>query len=298
MKWLLCILSAALCSSAFALDTPSEQRLRAAQAQLREGWLAEDPAALEALYVDDAMLMPEHSVARRGREAIADYYRRWFAAVDVASYRRTPREVLPFGDSAIEIGHYQQGFGRDGAAPYSYDGKYMTLWDLRGEQPRIVSELWGADAPFERAALPEIAAATSPIANTFTNDAAVLAEVTQRNALIGKLVTERRGGEHAELFFPDAIYLTYYTPMLVGMDEIRPYFVEHEKPGTVAIDALALRSGHLHVLAPDTVLEEGFYRVGWRAGTDAGVVEGKSLNLWKRDGDGEFKLYRQAVNHD
>ena len=45
-------------------------------------------------------------------------------------------------------------------------------------------------------------------------------------------------------------------------------------------------------------LEEGRYRVAWRAGGDSGVVEGKSLNLWKRGEDGEWRLFRQAVNHD
>jgi len=298
MKWLLYVLLGTTCGHALATAISPEQRLQAANARLRDAWLGEDPAALQAAYGDDAMLMPEHSLARRGRDAIGDYYRQWFAAVDVASYRRTPREVLAYGDYAIEIGHYRQAFRRGDAGSYDYAGKYMTLWDLRGAEPMIVSELWGADAPFERAKLPEVAAAVSPTSGAFANDAALSAEITQRNALIGTLVTERRGGEHAELFFPDAIYLTYYTPMLVGMDEILPYFIEHEKPGTVSIDSLDLRSGHLHTLAPDTVLEEGFYRVGWRAGNDAGVVEGKSLNLWKRDGDGEFKLYRQAVNHD
>jgi len=173
------------------------------------------------------------------------------------------------------------------------------VWAMDGEEPKLVAELWGADAPFDRAMLPEIAPMAGKASASFKNDPSLTAEINARNALIDTLVTERRGAEHASLFLPDAAYLTYYTPTRQGMDQIRDYFVEHEKPGDVSIEALDLGSGKLRVLArDDVVLEEGFYRVAWRAGEANGVVRGKSLNLWKRDGDGEFKLFRQAVNHD
>ena len=133
----------------------------------------------------------------------------------------------------------------------------------------------------------------------FRNDARVAEEIRGRNAIIGKLVTERKGGEHADLFLPDAIYMTYYTPMLVGIDNIRRYFIEHERPGEVAIDSLALSTGNIYPMdGGDLQLEQGFYVVDWRAGGDSGTVRGKSLNLWKRNQDGTLMLYRQAVNHD
>ncbi|HEY0335403.1 MAG TPA: nuclear transport factor 2 family protein [Stenotrophomonas sp.] len=294
----MCVLLLIIASASPAMETPAD-RLQAANAQLRDAWLAEDAAALQGTYAADAMLMPEHSVARRGTEAIGEYYRRLFAGIELEAYHRAPRETLVFGDHAVETGHYRQAFHREGTPRTELVGKYMALWDMRGAEPKLVSELWGADAPFDRAVLPEIPGPVDPPSSAFGNDPALLAEVTSRNALIDTLVTERRGAEHAALFLPDAIYLTYYTPMRVGAEQIREYFVEHEKPGGVAIDALDLRSGHLHALQRDDVLlEEGFYQVDWRAGEDHGTVQGKSLNLWKRDADGQLKLYRQAVNHD
>jgi hypothetical protein len=87
--------------------------------------------------------------------------------------------------------------------------------------------------------------------------------------------------------------------MQIGLEAIRGYFVEHERPGPVSIEALDLRSGRIHPLDGGRLqLEEGFYRKAWRAGGDSGTVAGKSLNLWKRGGDGNWMLYRQAVNHD
>ncbi|MEL1264895.1 nuclear transport factor 2 family protein [Pseudoxanthomonas putridarboris] len=279
--------------------TPLRDRLQARHEAIARAFLAEDVEALARHYDGDAMLMPEHGTARSGAGAIADYYRQWFAAADASAFQRTPYEVLDLGDHAIETGSFTQTFTRTGAAPYEYVGKYMVLWDLRGDAPRIVSELWGANAPFDRAALPAIPPAPPVTAQPFENDPQVAREIRARNALIDTLVTERRGDEHADLFLPDAIYLTYYTPPLVGIAPIRAYFLEHEQPGELTIEALELDAARIHPLAGGELqLEEGFYRVDWQAGGDRGTVTGKSLNLWKRSADGVWMLYRQAVNHD
>jgi ketosteroid isomerase-like protein len=192
-----------------------------------------------------------------------------------------------------------QTYTKNGAQPYDYSGKYMVLWATGGDKPRIVSELWGANAPFDDAALPAVEDGASATDRTFRNDAKIAEEIRGRNAIIGKLVSERKGNEHADLFLPDAIYMTYYTPMLVGIDDIRRYFIEHERPGEVAIDSLSLITGNIYPIDGGNLqLEQGFYVVDWRAGNDSGTVRGKSLNLWKRNQDGTLMLYRQAVNHD
>lgn len=300
LTFLLCLLlpSVAPAHGADAVP-PLRERLAARHAAIAQAFVAGDAAAVARHYADDAMLMPEHSTARLGTEAIADYYRQWFAAADTLALRRTPHEALDFGDRAVETGTFAHTFARAGAAPYEYIGKYLVLWDLRGAEPRIVSELWGADAPFDRAALPAIPPAPPVAGRDYGNDAQVAAQLRARNALIAKLVTQRRGGDHAELFLPDAIYLTYYTPMRIGMEQIRPYFEEHERPGELTIEALNLDAARIHPLADGELqLEQGFYQVTWQAGGDRGTVEGKSLNLWKRAADGQWMLYRQAVNHD
>ncbi len=296
MKWLLYGLLA-LPGLASAEDIT--KRLDRANAGVAAAWRAGDADALKAYYAADAVLMPEHSAVRRDREEVGDYYAALFRALRVETYRRTSHDVVVYGDQAVQTGNYELAFAADAAPRTAFKGKFMALWDLRQGEPKLACELWGSDAPFERAKWPEISAPSRPGARQLKQDAHLLTEVTARNALIGKLVKERRGAEHAELFLPDAIYLTYYTPMLVGIDQIREYFIGHERPGEVAIDSLELSSGNLHQLrGEDVVLEEGFYRVAWRAGSDQGVVRGKSLNLWKRDDAGVLRLFRQAVNHD
>ena len=296
---LLALLLSAANARAADSEAPVRELLQISNQAFSEAFAAEDLAAVKSHYVDDAVLMPEHSMARYGKDAIEDYYRQWFGGAKIGSLRKTPYETLDYGDYAIETGAFVQTYTKDGAQPYEYSGKYMALWATDGDQPRIVSELWGANAPLDDAALPVVEDGAPATERVFRNDARVAEEIHGRNAIIGKLVTERKGGEHADLFLPDAIYMTYYTPMLVGIDNIRRYFIEHERPGEVAIDSLALSTGNIYPMdGGDLQLEQGFYVVDWRAGGDSGTVRGKSLNLWKRNQDGTLMLYRQAVNHD
>lgn len=279
--------------------TSIRERLEIRNQEFSQAFVGEDLAAVMGHYADGAALMPEHSTTRYGKASIEDYYRQWFADAAVGGLRKTIHEVLDYGDHAVETGTFVQTFTKRGSQTYDYAGKYMVVWAVDGGQARIVSELWGANAPFGDAVLPEIEDAVPVADRVFSNDAKLAQEIGGRNALIGRLVTERKGAEHADLFLPDAIYMTYYTPMLVGIENIRPYFIEHERPGEVIIESLMLSTGNITPMDDGKLqLEQGFYRVGWRAGSDSGTVAGKSLNLWKRDQDGTLMLYRQAVNHD
>lgn len=278
-----------------ALQSAIEQR----NAEFAQALVGEDLAAVLARYDSEAMLMPEHAGSRLGSTAIAGYYQQWMAASQTRDYTRGVHEVLDFGTHAVETGQFVQTLAKADAPPYRYAGKYMVVWSIAGDRPRVIAELWGSDTPFDRDALPVIDAAPAIGPEHFSNDAALQREIGQRNALIGTLVSERKGAEHAGLFLPDAIYLTYYTPMRIGMAAIRDYFIAHERPGDVGIDAVNLRSGGIVPIGRDPLwLEHGFYSVDWRAGGDRGTVTGKSLNLWKRDQAGTLMLYRQAVNHD
>lgn len=99
------------------------------------------------------------------------------------------------------------------------------------------------------------------------------------------------------MFMPDAMYLTYYTPILSGEKEITDYFTEHEKPGTLRIEQISIETSNI-IFAREAIVEFGFYNVDWRDGESSGNVKGKSINVWKKNNDGELLLFRQMVNHD
>jgi ketosteroid isomerase-like protein len=296
---LLLLLLLSMASGHATAVEPLRQRLEHANAALARAWLAEDTAALRTRYRDDAMLMPERATARLGGDAIAGYHRQWLDGSETLAYERRIHDVVDLGAHAVETGTFRHEFTRDGAAPYTYAGKYLVVWGMADAAPRVLAEIWGADAVFDAAVLPAIVDGAPSDPGRLDNDPELVRQLGGRNALIRTLVMERKGGEHAALFLPDATYLPYYTPMQIGLEAIRGYFVEHERPGPVSIEALDLRSGRIHPLDGGRLqLEEGFYRVAWRAGGDSGTAAGKSLNLWKRGGDGNWMLYRQAVNHD
>ncbi|WP_372016603.1 DUF4440 domain-containing protein [Pseudoxanthomonas sp. 10H] len=286
-------------SQALAGAPPLRQRIEQANATLAQAWRTEDAAALRARYRDDAMLMPEHASARLGGEAIAGFQRQWLDGVETRDYERRIHDLVELGAHAVETGTFRHAYARQGAAPYDYAGHYLVVWDTGGAAPRVLAELWGADAAFDAAMLPPVTDDAPVDPAGFDNDPALLRQIAARNAQVRARVMARQGAEHADMFLADAVYLPYYTPMQVGIEAIRGYFVEHERPGPVAIEALDLHTARLHPLDGGRLqLEEGFYRVAWRAGDDRGTVHGKSLNLWKRADDGTWMLYRQAVNHD
>jgi ketosteroid isomerase-like protein len=266
---------------------------------LSDAFLHTDVLKLTDIYENDAVSMPEHYKAYFGKESIKAFYKQWFTGIEVLNYKKDIYEMQVLNkDYLMEIGTFIYTYIKDSnKEPFNYTGKYFNIWKINENGLSLHCEIWGANAPFDNNNLKTIPATTqTPPTFTYINKK-LEQEVKGRNKLIAQLVKDRNGEEHSELFTPDAIYMTYYTPMLVGIDKIKAYFVEHEKPGEVAIDYIDIRSGEIEAIG-DYVLEYGFYTVDWRAGESSGRVEGKSINLWKRNNKGSLMLYRQAVNHD
>lgn len=264
-----------------------------------KAFVAGNTVVMKELYWDWAVMMPEHSVTRYYPEAISDYYNQWFSLAKMNSCSKTILEVIDYDGYALETGTFTQNYILKGGKRYTYTGKYMVLWRISSklfDSPWIAAEIWGANAPFDDAILPQIKDTDLTIQRRLTGTE-IEKEVKSRNNIIAKLVKERKGAEHAALFLPDAVYMTYYTPVLNGSDKIKAYFTEHEKPGDVTINTLLL-DALLVMETKDGAIEFGVYSVGFTSGSYTGMVNGKSINVWKRDKDGVLMLYRQMVNHD
>lgn len=293
------MLTCAAILPAHADDAALRAQVQARNSEWTQAAARHDVAALAARYASDATVMPEHNATRRGASDITDYLDQWWKQAGVSRWERRTDEIVVLSDAVVETGVFHQQLAPAGQAASEYRGKYLVVWRRSSTGLEAMAELWGADANFPREQLPAIATGSRALPLPAQRDDEAARAIAQRNALITRLVRERRGAEHARLFLPEAAYLTYYTPTLRGSDAITAYFVEHERPGPVAIDSIDIRSDALHALDGGRwQLEEGAYRVGWRAGGDQGIVEGKSLNLWTTQQDGQWMLFRQAVNHD
>lgn len=244
--------------------------------------------------------MPEYYKTLYTKNGIAYYYQQWFDNVTIKTYKRDIYEVLVIKNYLIEIGNFTNNFITHDGILFDYEGKYMNVWRIEKNQDlTLISEIWGSDTPIDKSVFSFLKPqASDPQQLRVTKS--LSEEVKSRNDLIAKYVKKREGEKHAtELFTNDAIYMTYDTPMLIGMENIKPYFIEHEKPNEVSIDFLEIKTSTMIALG-NFVIEYGYYNVdvSWDKKKGQAYVTGKSINLWKRDENGVLKLYRQMVNHD
>lgn len=258
-----------------------------------------DKNTLLKSYTDQSILMPEHSRQRKGKTDIANFYKQWLDQAKVVSYQKTIFDLQDFGNYVLEIGNFAEDLNIKDQKSYTYSGKYAVLWK-KGSKTNpmtIAAEIWGADSYFEDKNIPDIDDSSVPQTQEYSASDKLASEVKERNNNIKKLVQNRLGGEHAKMFMTDAMYLTYYTPIISGEKDITAYFTEHEKPGTLSIDKISILTSGI-IYAEKAIIEFGFYSVDWSDGDKNGNVKGKSINVWKRNSDGELMLFRQMVNHD
>lgn len=251
-------------------------------------------------YTDQTIFMPEHSRQRIGIKPIRDFYKQWLKQAKVTSYQKTILELQDFGNYVLEIGTFNEDLNLNEQKAFSYIGKYAVLWkksSKKGMSPTIAAEIWGSSSYFDDKNIPDINDIEIPKTKKYIPTDKLTVEVKERNKTIKELVQNRQGAEHAKMFMPDAMYLTYYTPILSGKNEITDYFTEHEKPGTLRIEQISIETSNI-IYAQKAIVEFGFYNVDWRDGENSGNVKGKSINVWKKDSNAELMLFRQIVNHD
>lgn len=252
---------------------------------------------LTEVYTNLSILMPEHSRQRTGKDFIADFYKQWLSQSRITSYKKSILEIQDFGNYILEIGNFTEVLDYKDYKPFEYTGKYMVLWKKDSKSMTIAAEIWGSDTYLEDRFIPQIDdSMILPTEEYFSSDK-LTKEVKAGNSKIKELVHKRLGEEHAKMFMPDAMYLTYYTPILSGKNEITAYFKEHEKPGSLVIEKISIQTSGI-IDAKKAIIEFGFYSVDWRDGDSNGNVKGKSINVWKRNDKGELMLFRQMVNHD
>lgn len=296
-KWFTCIpLLILLSMPASSQEDSLTLKLNSINQHRDQAIRSKDPAQIASFYSPGAVCMPEFHTAIEGLASIQAYFSSWTKNIRSATYTSYTKDLVRTKNAMIETGNFIDTIVKISGDTLIYPGKYMRHWATTASgEWKIVSEIWGAVQYVDRSLFP-YTGESRPIqghGSQYTN-----LYIVKRNALITKLVKERKGIEHAKLFTNDAIYMPYYMPMMTGIDQVTGYFTEHEKPGDVTIDSLNIVSGKMFAI-DDMILEQGFYGVRWIANDKStGVVTGKSLNLWKKNEQGEWMLHRQMVNHN
>ncbi|RAJ08461.1 ketosteroid isomerase-like protein [Chitinophaga skermanii] len=280
-------------------DYPYYKALTKIHAQQARAAKSGDVKGMVQYYEDSSVCMPEYHPPIYTKNDITNYYGQWAKHTKTLEYAKRIIQLQQINDHLIEIGESSQTFQQTGKAPFTYECKYLSVWRIgKKGQLSLVSDAWGATKRIDPNVLGFVQKATPNYIPASTVRPSLRDSIAERNALISKRVRNREGELHAiETFAEDGMYLTYDTTILVGMDQIKPYFMDHEKPDGVSIDSIVISASRMIDL-DEYVVEYGYYfvKVSWNGG--GANVTGKSTNLWKRMPGGRYMMYRQMVNHD
>jgi uncharacterized protein (TIGR02246 family) len=143
--WLAALLIAAGCAPEREATAPAdlEHAIDAFYAAIEAG----DADAHIAAFTDDALMLPNHWVPARGREAVAEMIR----AGEGSVFRLRNRELVDIdvdGDLAYTVNAYEYTYHPEGAEPQWHKTKNVHIWKRDGEGLwRLHVDIWNSDVP-------------------------------------------------------------------------------------------------------------------------------------------------------
>ncbi len=129
-------------------DADREQHA-ALEETLRQAFLANDVAAVAALYAEDAILSPPGSEMVWGKENIREWYSNFFKMTKITEFSLSPAKLSGENDWAYAVGRFSMKIVFQGSdTPVSDTGKYL---DVRRKQAdgswKFVADTWNSDQP-------------------------------------------------------------------------------------------------------------------------------------------------------
>lgn len=129
-----------------------DQTIRARAQEFDDAVMAKDPAAIAALYADDAIIHPPGEPAKTGPAAVQEEWTSNFEQLPDATGDGETESVIVAGsgDLAVETGRYTfSATGPDGAA-FTEEGKYVSVWRLQDDGTwKIAVESYSANSGAE-----------------------------------------------------------------------------------------------------------------------------------------------------
>lgn len=131
-----------------ALDLAQVQKaIEEANLKFGEAFRQADPAAVAALYTDDAILLPPNSDIIRGKQGIEAF---WQVVIDmgVKDAALTTVEVMGVGDMVCEIGQYTLTIQPEGQEAMEDKGKYVVIWKQAEDGSwKLHVDIWNTSLP-------------------------------------------------------------------------------------------------------------------------------------------------------
>jgi uncharacterized protein (TIGR02246 family) len=92
-----------------------------------------DTAAMQSIYTDDAVVMPQGMPAVRGRAAMSQYNAGMFSMFTVSNASFSTTELIVAGDYAIETGVYRMTMKPKTGPALPDTGKYISIWQRQSD---------------------------------------------------------------------------------------------------------------------------------------------------------------------
>ncbi|MDJ1479945.1 hypothetical protein QNI16_05565 [Cytophagaceae bacterium YF14B1] len=276
----------------------SRVELEAINSRIEHLYVTENVNALTSLYASQFTFFPEYKPAIFEMKALNQFFKDWFTAGDVKTYKKKITTVEIYSGHLLELGTFSFHYSSTKNPQGEYKGNYMVLWqtDNKGKLS-IVSETFGADTYIEPEIVPY--ADVQVEETNFTAIAKVsktlITEIEEFDAVVLKAVANGDGNARADGFTQDAILLSNFDSIRVGMDHIRPKMLKTYTPD------ISFRVKHYYNRIYDLgeyVFVAAQYKGGWGDSTKGGRFKGNMSNLLKRTQNGKLLMHRQAGNRD
>lgn len=126
---------------------PSEAFLDSAASTFLSAMRAKDPAPIKDVYAEDAISYPPNAEPLRGKAAIAEYNKQWFASIEPDSVAAERDGLLSSGDIAVETGWYYFK-GKMFGQPGEDRGRYLQVWQRQADGSwKIVRDIANSSIP-------------------------------------------------------------------------------------------------------------------------------------------------------
>ena len=161
----------------------------------------------------------------------------------------------------------------------------------------IISETFGADEYIEPEVVPyaDVQVEETNFTAIDNVNKKLIVEIEEFDAVLLKAVANGDGKARADGFTKDAILLSNFDSIRVGMENIRPKMLKTYTPNMSYI--VKHYYNRIYDLG-DYVFVAGQYKGGWGDSIKGGRFEGNMSNLLQRAENGKLLMHRQAGNRD
>lgn len=272
--------------------------LEVINSKMEQLYLAEDALGLTSLYASQFTFFPEYKPAIFEINSLSKFFNDWFTAGDIKIYKKKISTVEVYSGHLLELGTFSFHYSSAKNPQGEYKGNYMVLWKIDNDRKlSIISETFGADTYIEPEVVPYVDVQVEE-----TNFAAIdnvnkklINEIEEFDAVVLKAVANGDGYARADGFTNDAILLSTFDSIHVGMENIRPKMLKTYTPNMSYI--VKHYYNRIYDLG-DYVFVAGQYKGGWGDSTKGGRFEGNMSNLLKRTKNGKLLMHRQAGNRN